>query len=368
MPNTFEVQLDGESVDDSFYDQLLSLEVEENADLPGAVQLGLQVNVDQGELTFVNNTLEPFTNIAVVITPETGSPQCIFDGYVLTHRLHLDAGTTSSKLDVWGQDASWLMNTEEKVKEWADVTDSDVASSIFADYGITPADENSSDDSPTHTEDGNTLMQRDTDIAFLRNLAHSTGKLCRVVCADKPGERTGYFARPQLDGDPVLTLDLNDPDSWNVGPLDFDWDATRPTHVVAKQVFLSDSDGGVDTSDSGLSLLDERGLSDFSGKTTSVLLTTPADSADELILRAQALLEEANWFSRCEGESDLARLKTVLRVGTVVAIQGVGSLHSGNYLVWSVRHTITANSHKMRFTLVRNAVGPEPTAGASLLG
>ena len=27
MPNTFEVQLDGESVDDSFYDQLLSLEV-----------------------------------------------------------------------------------------------------------------------------------------------------------------------------------------------------------------------------------------------------------------------------------------------------------------------------------------------------
>ena len=118
----------------------------------------------------------------------------------------------------------------------------------------------------------------------------------------------------------------------------------------------------------GLSLLDERGLSDFSGQTTSVLLTTTADSADGLRLQAQALLEDAELVCPLRRRVGSARLKAVLRVGTVVAIQGVGSLHSGNYLVWSVRHAITANSHKMRFTLVRNAVGPEPTAGASLLG
>ena len=98
------------------------------------------------------------------------------------------------------------MNLEEKVKEWVDVTDADVANSIFGDYGITPASDNSDDDSPTHTEDGHTLMQRASDIQFLRNLARRNGKLCRVVCTDTPGQRTGYFAKPSVDGDPVVTL------------------------------------------------------------------------------------------------------------------------------------------------------------------
>ena len=34
-----------------------------------------------------------------------------------------------------------------------------------------------------------------------------------------------------------------------------------------------------------------------------------------------------------------------------------GSLFSGNYLVWSVRHRITAERHEMSFVLVRNALG-----------
>jgi hypothetical protein len=42
----------------------------------------------------------------------------------------------------------------------------------------------------------------------------------------------------------------------------------------------------------------------------------------------------------------------------------VGSLHSGRYLVWSVRHTINADAHTMKFVLVRNAIGPAPSGGA----
>jgi hypothetical protein len=60
---------------------------------------------------------------------------------------------------------------------------------------------------------------------------------------------------------------------------------------------------------------------------------------------------------KCEGETDLARLKSVLRVATVVQVNGAGKLHSGKYFVWSVRHTIGAESHRMKFVLVRNAVG-----------
>jgi hypothetical protein len=369
MPTTFQVLFNGTPADDTFYNQLASLEVEENADLPGAIQLTLPVGTNNGDLSVVNDSrFAPFSNIAVVVTPPQGSAQCIFDGYVLTSKLHLERGIVASKIEVWGQDASWLMNIEEKVNEWVDVTDSDVAASIFGQYGFTPSDDNSRDDSPAHTEDGHSLMQRATDMAFLRSLARATGKLCRVTCADQAGVRTGYFARPNLDGDPVLTLNLNDPEAWNVGPLDLEWDATRPTSVNAGQVFLDTPDASVNVSDSGLTPLDEQTLADFSGQSTSVLLAAPADSSDELTLRAQGLLEDANWFARCEGESDMARLQAVLRVGNVVAIEGIGALNSGNYLVWSVRHTIGAESHKMRFVLVRNAVGSPPTNSGGLTG
>ena len=373
MGSSFRLLLDGNPADDTLYASLSSLEVEENVDLPGAIQLNLAVsNSSDGDLTFVNDSgLGPFANLAVVATPEGSDAQCIFDGYVLSHKLHLETGTTASTLQVWGQDASWLMNVEEKTKEWVDVTDADVANAIFGDYGISPASDNTTDDSPSHTEAGHSLMQRASDIQFLRSLARRNGKLCWVACADQAGQRTGYFAKPALDGDPVSTITLNDPEAPIVTVLDFDWDATRPTTVKARQALFNDNaeDGvGVDTSDSGLSLLDDRSLADFAGQPVTVLLTVPVDDAGELTLRAQSLLREAGWFMRCEGEADVSRLRAVLRAGTVVMINGAGSLHSGKYFVWSVRHTITADSHKMKFTLVRNAIGPAPTGGGGLSG
>jgi hypothetical protein len=369
MPTTYQVIFNGDPADDSFYNQLASLEVEENADLPGAIQLTLPVGTANGDLTFVNDSrFAPFSNVAVVVTPPSGSAECIFDGYVLTSKLHLERGIVSSKLEVWGQDASWLMNLEEKVNEWADLTDSDVANAIFGTYGFTPAPDNAQDDSPSHTSDTHSLMQRGTDMAFLRSLARATGKWCRVTCADQAGARTGYFAQPNVGGDPVLTLDLNDPDNWNVGPLDLEWDVTRPTSVSASQLFLDSGAVNVSPSDSGLSPLDAQTLASFSTQTTSVLLAAPADSSGELTLRAQGILEDANWFARCEGETDAARLQAVIRVGTVVAIEGIGSIHSGNYLVWSVRHTIGADSHTMRFVLTRNAMGPTPSSSGGLTG
>ena len=373
MASTFQILFNGTPAGDDFYTSLVSLEVEENADLPGAVQLDLPVDrTADGDLTLLGDgRLAPLANLAVVATPEGKGTQCIFDGYVLAHKIHLQTGLTNSTLQVWGQDASWLMNLEEKVKEWIDVTDGAVANAIFGTYGITPDDANTADDSPAHTESGHSLMQRASDIQFLRGLARRNGKLCRVACRDQAGQRTGYFAKPKLDGDPVVTLTLTDPTNWNVSALDFDWDVTRPTAVAARQALFNDDDpdgAGGDASDSGLALLDARGLAEFAGKPMTVLLTAPVDDAGELKARAQALLREAGWFVRCEGETDVARLQAVLRVGTVVAVEGVGNLHSGNYLVWTVRHTITAEAHKMKFVLKRNAVGPADSNGPGLSG
>ena len=373
MGATFQFLLNGDAADDQLLAVMGPLEVEENADMAGAIQLTVPVDSDgNGDLTFVNDSrFQPFANLAVVATPPGGSDECIFDGYVLSNKLHVQKGTTGSTLQVWGQDASWLMNLEEKVKEWVNVTDSAVASSIFGDYGITASDDNSDDDSPSHTEDTHTLMQRASDIQFLRSLARRNGKLCRVACTDTPGDRTGYFAKPRVGGDPVMTLELNDPTDWSVDSLDFEWDVTRPTEVQAAQALFNDADedgASVDQTDSGLDLLDDRDLATFAGKTMSVLLTTTVDSADELTARAESVLREAGWYVRCSGQAEVARLKAVLRVGSIVQINSAGSLNSGKYFVWSVRHTIDKQSHKMNFVLVRNAMGGAPAGAGGLLG
>jgi phage protein D len=373
MPSKYELLIDGTAADEDLATALSLIEVEENVDLPGAIQLHLPVSRSaEGDLTYISDDrFKPFANLALIAQVEDGPVECIFDGYVLSHKVHLDTGTTDSTLLVWGQDAEWLMNLEEKTREWVDVTDADVANAIYGEYGIEPDAANSEDDSPAHTEQGRTLMQRASDIQFLRRLARSNGKICRVACTDTPGQRTGYFAKPQIDDEPAVTLRLNDPDAWTVDALDIDWEVTRPTAVKARQALFNDDneDGvGADASDSGLSPLDERGQQDFAGEAMTVLLTTPVDDAGELALRAAAVLRESGWFVRCQGEADAGRLNHILRAGSVVQIDGIGALHSGKYLVWSVRHSLSAEAHKMRFVLVRNAVGPQPEGGGGLLG
>lgn len=373
MASTYRLILNGTAADSTLYGDLALLEVEENADLPGAIQLNLPVSRSEtGDLTYVNDDrLQPFANLAVVATAEGKPDECIFDGYVLAHKLHLETGITNATLQVWGQDASWLMNLEEKVREWVNVTDASVANTLFGEYGFSPSPDNTEDDFPSHTEDGHSLMQRTSDIQFLRNLARRNGKLCRVACTTTPGQHIGYFAKPKMAGNPVVTLALNDPVTWVVNALDLNWDVTRPSAVKASQALFNDSseDGiSVETDDAGLDLLDDRSLSSFAGRPMTVLLTAPVDDAGELELRAKSLLREASWFAKCEGEADVSRLNAILRVGTVVQLDGIGSLNSGKYYVWSVRHRITSDSHKMKFTLVRNAVGPSPAGGGFLGG
>lgn len=369
--STYQLFLNGTAVDAAFYDAVSTLEVEENALLPDALRLVLPVTADKGELTRVaEDRLGPFANVAVVATPDDAPPQCIFDGYVLSHKVQLHAGVTSSSVEVWAQDASVLMRREEHVREWRGMTDGAVADQVFDTYDFKSAPQNTKDDSPAHTEDGHTLMQRGCDLDFLRRLARRSGRWCRVVCDGEPGKYTGYFAVPDLAGDPVATIHLNDPRLAQVAALDFHWDVSRPTSVAARQAALADPDpGGVvaDTADSGLPLLGARGLRAFAGRETKVLLTAPGDDA-QLPGRARALLREAGWFTGCEGVADMARLKWVLRVGQVVGVAGVGSLLSGRYLVTGVRHAISAQNHTMAFTLAGNAIGaPAPAAGGGLL-
>jgi len=367
MPTSFSILVGGTAQTD-LATAIAELEVEENADMPGAFSITLPVNrTTAGDYDLVNDTrLGPLSNIAVTVTASDGNTQCLIDGYVLAQTAHLDTGTVASTVKVWGQDATWLMNTTEQVKEWVDVTDGAVANSIFGNYGMTPDPANLDDDSPAHTSDGHSLMQRATDAQFLRRLARRNGKLFRVFCTDTPGQRTGSFAKPAADGDPATTLTLNDATAATVDSVDVSWDLMRPSATVAYQALFTDNDpdgAGGTVSDSGLDLMEARGLADFAGTTVTSVLTTTVDDGQELTERAQSVLLESGWFVRCQGTADVNKLGSILRVGTVAQLNAAGSLHSGKYFVWSVRHKITMEKYTMEFVLMRNAVGAPPSAG-----
>jgi hypothetical protein len=214
-------------------------------------------------------------------------------------------------------------------------------------------------------------MQRATDAQFLRDLARRGVKLFRVFCTDTPGDRTGFFGKAAVDGDPVSILTLNPSDTANVGELDISWDVMRPSSVLAMQALFTDSDpdgaGGV-TDDGDLTALDQQDLASFATKPVTSILTTTAADAATITQRAQSVLRESGWFVRCEGATDAGRLGSVIRAGTIAQLNAAGDLHSGNYFVWSVRHHITAEKHEMKFVLLRNAVGAAGSASSSPLG
>jgi hypothetical protein len=370
MSATVQLAFGGSPVPQPFYSVIESLEVEESCEGPDLLLLRVPVNrTSAGDLQYVGDgTFEPYTGITMTVTPPGQSAQCVFDGYVLSWQLHLDRATSKSTLNVAAQDASWLMNIDDTAKEWPGLTDGEVANAIFNSYGFTPADANTDNDSPPHDPDGHSLFQRATDLQFLKGLARRAGKICRVACTDTPGKRTGYFIRPSVDAEPAATISLVDPDKWTVDTLDFDWDIMRPSQIGASQVDLTQtSDDGTDTDadTSGLTALAERDLPTYAGRSSTLLLTTPGD-VTELPLRTAAVLTESGFFTRCVGEADADRLGAVLRAGDVVTIEGAGAIHSGNWLVWRVRHRFAVNSLKMQFTLVRNGVGSAPAAAGGL--
>src|SRR5260370_7247422 len=158
---------------------------------------------------------------------------------------------------------------------------------------------------------------------------------------------------PSLTGTPVVTIDLNAPQKSSVPVLDFSWEATRPTAVGARQASLSDGDkNGIsaDTSDSGLKTLDAQSLAAFTGRPKTVMLTAAADTS-ELPARASGLLREAGWFARCEGTADVNVVNQVLRVGTVVEVEGSAALLPCPYPVWRVRHPTTPHPHPIPSSL-----------------
>ena len=149
-------------------------------------------------------------------------------GYITHIKPDFQRDPAYCTVEIWGMDGSVLMDREEKLRAWPQAKDSAIATQIFSLYGFssvvveTPIE---------HDEQVSTIIQRETDMQFLKRLALRNGYECYVEGT------TGFFAPPQLKGkpQPLLAVHCGQTET-NVNRFSLEMNALTPTNVAMVQV------------------------------------------------------------------------------------------------------------------------------------
>jgi phage protein D len=328
------------------------VEVTERVGQPTYYRLEYSLDIADGDFPLLKESkLGPGSEISVLV-PTANATACLVKGPTYGQQIKFEQGGAGSSLVVLGADSLIKMDREDKAVAWNDLTDSDAVSAILSQASLVPDVETTQ---AGHLELKHTLLQRETDLAFVRRLARRNGNLF-WVSSDEFGVETAHFKRPPLDGEAAcdLVINLTDPRS-NVTSLEISWDVERPTKADAAGLDLnnkSDISGSVESSP--LTALGGTALADIVSDSRVVHVAAPADDSGDLQARGEGAVIDASFFLRASGSTTLAALGKVVRAHTLVNLRGVGSRHSGLWFCSSVRHSIDDTEHVMDFELIRN--------------
>jgi phage protein D len=374
----FELRCDGSSADD-LYPDVDFVEVDESLDgTTFTIRLRIAAGTDGEWNHLSDDRLTPFARIGVALGFTGGAsavrgllgdasgsgPEALVEGYSIGGTLTLTG--QQAYLDVLGQDSWAVLDQEEKVVAWPDLSDSDIAQQILSAAGV---DADVTPTSPLRSADDTTVVQRSTDAAFLRTLARRNGFEVRFV-ADR-GRPRCRFGPPELDTSPLPELAVRFGEQTTLRSFQVSLDGRRPLDVRTGQVDpLTKQSVDVEVSDpqnrragrTALAAITEdplaRAARPLRAPGTLLLAVTATADPAELQSQAQAARDEAAWFVDAAGEVNSDAYGHVLRAGRTVLVKGAGSLHSGLYYVTRVVHRMhPTGEYRQRFEARRNAVG-----------
>jgi phage protein D len=327
------------------------LEVHERVGEATTFRLHYDIDVGKGDIPQLSDSRFDAGRVVAVMVQAGGATQCLVKGPVQGQHVRLEHGGDGSYVELRGSDTTIAMDRVTQAALWEDVADSDVASTILARYGYTPDIETTA---TQHLTKKHALVQRESDLGFIRRLARRNG-FCFWVRADGSGVETAHFRHFPLQDAPLATLGINQADR-KLDMFDLRWDIERPVKVEAQQLDLN-AKSALDGS-STASALKSLGSADLGaaggGTDRSILLVAPADDVGDLQARATAALDDASWFVQANCEATLETLGALVRAHGVVQLDGAGTRHSGMYAVTAVRHTIDPQRHLMEISLARN--------------
>jgi len=350
----FTIAIDGKEVTD-LYDSLISLEAELDDELAALFRLQIAIELrPDGSWTFLDDERFQIWKPVTISAGLSDSTEELISGYI-THLLpSFDPDLSECRLEVWGMDGSVLMDREEKLKDWPNKKDSDIADEIFSTYGLSPDVE---DTLVVHDEAVSTIMQRESDIRFLRRLALRNGFECYVEGT------SGYFRPPQLAEDPQPVLAAQFGDETNLITFALKVNGLRPAQVRLAQIDRATKgilDVSVETGQRpALGANDAAGLLGLGIKPATVVLGGSVATGEvEMTTLCQSIYDRGEWFVTGEGEIAANDYGYVLRPRRTVTIKGIGETYSGVYYVNHVTHVFSQEGYRQRFWVKRNALMP----------
>ena len=363
------IEIDGAEISD-LYPRLISLEVEHDIELAAMFRMQFSLLLDQGGSWGIldDERLRIWKQVSIRAGLAEADEE-LMTGYITHVSPYFDGDPARCVLEVWGMDASVLMDREEKLKDWPNKKDSDIASEILGTYGLTPEVE---DTGVIHDEALSTIIQRETDMQFLKRLALRNGFACYVE-----GD-TAFFKKPLLDDPPQPVLSVHFGSETTVNRLSLTVNALNPANVAmfqidrnTKEVLEAEATASEQTAlgaDDAASHLGP-GMNPaqvFVGRTA-------ATGAPEMTALCRELYHQGEWFVAGEGEIEANQYGHVLKSRKTVTIRGIGETYSGVYFVSHVTHIFTDDGYRQTFKVKRNALLPSgsedfSSSAAGLLG
>ncbi len=296
-----------------------------------------------------------------------GVSENLVEGYITGIDFHIDKEERKSHVDINGMDSTVLMNLGEEIMSWVDKSDSDIAKEIFSKYGF---DLDVDDTVHPPLEKGYTVIQRESDIEFLKKLAVRNGFECFVDSDFQSKKTRGHFRKLQLDLKPQKDLAVHFGTDSTLESIDFSIDGLRPISVELRQKdALSKKVEEVLIDDSKLSKLGKQTLNELIASnltkiktretlTPKIILSRHVVSEPQLMESiARSVFDEGSWFINAKGTVNAESYGKVLKTKSLVLIKGSNDTFSGKYYVSKVIHTFKPGSYIQEFKAKRNALG-----------
>jgi phage protein D len=366
----YELAINDKLIDEpSFYEGIQLIEVEDNDTTADTFSLKLSAIRDATGLWSYaeKDKFELFNKVRITASFSNGNTEHLIEGYITEIKFHIDKEERKSYVEINGMDPTVLMNLQEKLVSWVDKPDHQIAKEIFSKYGFDTSIDNAVD---PQLEPGYVVIQRETDIEFLKRLALRNGFECFVKKDFQEKKSIGFFRKPKLDLAPQKDLAVQFDERNNVTSIDFTIDGLRPLSVeIRQQDHLSEEIKEIKISDSKLQKIGKRNLSDViqpnigrlargENLVPTIILSRHVVSEPQLMEAvARSVYDNGSWFVTAKGIVNAEAYGSVLKAKNLVLIKGADEAFSGKYYVSKVVHKFKPESYVQEFEAKKNAMG-----------
>lgn len=359
MPEvSYRLLIDGSPASPEIQAAIQQIEVEDHAEMADMLRLRLAIGVREGSYDWRiidDSVFGRLVPIRIEVTLGSGRAEPLIEARIIETSADFSNQPGRSVLNVVAMDSTVLMNLEEKIINWPNMADSDIAAEIFQSYGFDPQVEETE---PTRDELEMTTIQRGTDIQFLRDLAQRNGCECYVEMNPETGVLEGHFHPPRADQPAQGTLSVNMGEATNVNSFNARYDMLRPTMAQATGLDINtQEEQPAEVEGSSLPTLGRESALGGDQPRRLLLSQTGLSQTGELQTLAQAVADRSAWAITAEGELNTVAYGGILRAKRPVNVRGAGNQFSGTYYVEMVSHAFSGEGYTQRFRLRRNALG-----------